>query len=557
MSRSRIFLILFGLFLAALFFINLGNYGLLEDNEARFVEVSWEMINGREPLVPKLDFITHFHKPPATFWLVGSSMKLLGTSEFAARLPIVLAAILTLVAAGYVPKQGRTKLFTVLVLACNVEFWLLSRTVLTDMLLTLTVTTCLVSAWTVIVRQDRRASILFWISLGLSTLVKGPIGLAIVGLTLLSFRISTGPVSWRRFKPQVGVPVFLLLTLPWYLYVCGRFPNLFGYLAGFQTVERFATEVHGRGGPLWFFVPVIVVGFLPWTTLLPQSLVRALRERSPLDCFLLSWLLPSLLLFSLSGSKLPTYILPLFPALALLIARYWESTEFSKLSAATLNGFCLTLGLSVIIFSVTGLTPELQGARTSITGAGIMLVGAGIAGLYFNQKQESRHSAVATGVGFGCFLMALSFGLHSVDNTYSAREFSYHIKTHLQQDTVVGEYSEQLCGLPYYLRRRIVQVAFPRETLFEEDDGYKSYLFDDIEDFNRVHKGHALMVVRRSDYQEEKFPGWKVVERKRWLLLEREPLQRAKPIQQGNRPRAVDYTPMHLTQIGREPENQQ
>jgi 4-amino-4-deoxy-L-arabinose transferase-like glycosyltransferase len=512
-----------GFFLSILFFANLGNYGFLEDNEARFLEISWEMAESHDFLIPKLDFITHFHKPPATFWVVSAFLTALGMGEFAARLPVVLAALATLLLTAKVPEQKPTKLFTALVLACNTEFWLLSRTVLTDMFLTLTVTLCMVSAWTLSKEQNRVTALIFWASLGASTLVKGPVGPAIVGLALLTFQVATRLLRWRRFEPMLGIPLFLAITLPWYLLACQRYPQLFGYLAGYQTVERFSTQVHGRGGPLWFFIPVILLGFLPWSAILLQSARRAFRERTPLDLFLLSWLLAPLTLFSLSGSKLPTYILPLFPAMALLVSGYWESEELSKRSATILNLFVTTLGMIAFLFSLAELPPEIVPAQAVITASGIVLIVSGLLGFRLIRGRHFKASAVGVALGFGCFLITLSSGFGKTDRAYSARYVSSIIKPHLRADTIVAEYSDQLCGLPFYLRRRIVQVAFARETLFEVDGSYEPYLVSDLHQFHQLYGDrHALLIVRPSDYDREKLADWTIIQRGRWLVLEKE-----------------------------------
>ncbi|HIB65463.1 MAG TPA: glycosyltransferase family 39 protein [Phycisphaerales bacterium] len=525
MGRSCRFAYLFlGLFLGLLFFGNLGSYGLLEDNEARFFEIAWEMEESGNLVTPKLNFINHFHKPPATFWLVGLSLKCLGATEGAGRLPVVLAAIATVALTSFFLPQGEQRVFLVLVLACNLEFWLLSRTVLTDMFLTLSVTACMLAAYRLIQAEDRKASALFWISLGFSTLVKGPVGPAIVFLALLSFHLTSQRLPWRRWSPVKGVLLFSVVALPWYLLVCSEYSGLLEYFAGYQTVERLATTVHGRAGPVWFFLPVVLIGFLPWSPALPASLRLAVKRSSTLDRFLLSWLVPSFLLFSLSGSKLPTYILPLFPALALLVASHWGDQVFARRTAVSTVGVLGIVGLAVLGFSISGATPELKSAAGVILISSLVCLGGAILAALLLKKARVEDALEASGVAFGAFLIVLSFGLNLTDGAYSARRLATAILARADSETVIAEYADHLHGLPYYLDRRLVQVSYPRETQFEEAGAVDGFLYSNLQEFLAAQgEKPIILVLRRSDYSDELFSKWEKIYDGRWLVLERRP----------------------------------
>jgi 4-amino-4-deoxy-L-arabinose transferase len=291
-NREHLHLLL-GLFFGLLFFVNLGSYGLLEDNEARFLEIAWEMKESGDLVVPKLNYISHFHKPPATFWIESLSLKMLGDSEAAARLPVVLASIATVLLTSFFFTDSRKRMLVALILASNPEFWFLSRTVLTDMYLCLTVTACMVSAHVLMRKKSPATAAVFWSSAALSGLVKGPVGPIIVALALVSLhlwnKLSGRPnVPWKNWMGLRGLALFCLISLPWYIAVCLRFPHLLNYFVEYQIVQRVATEVHGRGGPPWFYVPVILVGFLPWSLALPQALFHAIRKADLLDRFLVA-----------------------------------------------------------------------------------------------------------------------------------------------------------------------------------------------------------------------------------------------------------------------------
>lgn len=513
-----------GLFIAMLFFTNLGSYGLLEDNEARFFEIAWEMEESGDLLTPRLNFINHFHKPPATFWLVGLSLKCLGPSEGAGRLPVVLAALATVaLTALFLPSKQRP--FTILVLSCNLQFWLLSRTVLTDMFLTLSVTACLLAAFKLSQEPLRWARWMFWSSLGFSVLVKGPVGPAIVGLTLMAYHLTTRKLIWRNWQPAKGSLIFSAVSLPWFLWACSHYPGLFSYLAGYQTLERVGTTVHGREGPIWFFLPVVLIGFLPWSLLLPGCIARAYKRSEPLDRFLLCWLTPSFLLFSLSGSKLPTYILPLFPALALLVASQVKQPSFAKTGVRVLVAVLVVLGMGSLAFIWTGLTPETVAAKSVILLSSVVCLTGALSDLVLLKMKKAKYALCLSAFTFGTFMVVLSFGFPLTERAYSSRHLGDFLANRLTSKTVVAEYADHLHGLPYYLGRRMIQISYPRETQFETDEEARDFLFPTLEEFlsNQPTDAPILLIVRRSDYSEAKFPDWQQVYSGKWLVLERRP----------------------------------
>lgn len=516
------------LFLGVLFFVNLGSYGLLEDNEARFFEISWEMEKSGDLLTPRLNFINHFHKPPATFWLVGLSLKWFGETEAAGRLPVVLAALATVALSVLFLPPGEGRLFTGLLLSCNLEFWLLSRTVLTDMFLTLSVTACLLAAFQLLSQRESWAFWLFWLSLGFSALVKGPVGPAIVALTLLSFHVTSQKLPWRRWAPAKGLLVFAGVTVPWYLLVFSKHPGLLEYLADYQTVQRVASTAHGREGPLWFFLPVLLVGFLPWSPLLPSSIVSAWKRRHGLDRFLLCWLIPSFLLFSLSGSKLPTYILPLFPALALLVASNLGERDFIRSAAKSVAFVLLILGFGSLGFVQAGLPSDLVSAKTVIILGALVCLAGSVISFAFLRLKKPAPALVSCGIFFGTFLITLSYGLKLSEDAYSARHLAQTIQANSNVHTVVAEYADHLHSLPYYLKRRVIQVSYPRETQFEENGAVDGFLYPTLEGFlsHQPEEVQILMVLRPSDYKEQLFPEWQMIYQGRWLVLERRPLRK-------------------------------
>ncbi len=523
--------------------LGLGSYGLLEDNEARFFEISWEMAQSHDWVTPHLNFIEHFHKPPGTFWLVASSLRLFGPSEWAGRLPVALAGLLTIgLTFHWMTRTGGQRLAVraVLVLLTSVEFWFLSRLVLTDMFLTLTVTSAFYWAWRARSSAPTQAAnpqtsprastawLPFWLSLAAGFLVKGPIGLAIVMPVLFLHHLTSPQQKWN-LRPTLGLPLFLLLALPWYVLVCLQNDGLLAYFLRFQTAQRMLTTVHGRPGPWWFYLPVLLAGFFPWSTGLAYSLREAWYRRDDLDRLLLLWVVVPLLFFSCAGSKLPTYLLPIFPALAMLTARAsGQSPEARRLSSIAL-GTQAALGLALALYLAHGAAAELQPATGQLQALATLLILS--PALAFHHRRGASDDAwfAWPALTFAGGLLLLAGALGPCDRAYSARELARTVIAQQPQPGDLVEIADHLHGLPYYLDQRLVQVAFPRETQFEENTDYQRYLYPDLASYlaSRKPSPTTLIVMRRSDYETYANRSWTHWNIGPWILLR--PFSQAAP----------------------------
>ncbi len=315
-------------FTVAALFIFLGTRGLNEPDEGRYAEIGREMAASGDWLVPHLNGFEHFQKPPLLYWLTATSVRLLGANEWAARLPSALAALGTALLVFAMGKKwlGRERASAaVLVLVSSVEFFLLARVLTPDMLLTFWITAAMAA---LVFRRDW----LFFVCLGLGFLTKGPMALVVpisaaLGWQLFATREEKLRLPWVR-----GLTLTLGIGLSWFIALSLWRGELLDYFLRYELVERFASKAHGRSKPFWFFLPVLLGGFLPWTFFVLRAVLPAWRRwrahgLTATHGLLLGWTLPPLVILSLSGSKLPTYILPLFPALALVVAARLRAPE--------------------------------------------------------------------------------------------------------------------------------------------------------------------------------------------------------------------------------------
>lgn len=510
-------------FCALLFLYALGSHGLLEDNEARFFEISWEMERSGNWLVPHLNFIPHFHKPPGTFWLVGASLRLFGESEAAGRLPVALSALFCLgLLYRWALQEGDETLAAraVLILATSLQFWFMARMVLTDMFLAVSVTIAMYFAWRS--RQTGRSTDAFgfWTAVAASTLFKGPVGLVVVFPVLgLTKWLDPEKKSWN-LRSQVGLPWFLLLSLPWYLAVCYQFDGLWQYFLGFQTAQRMLTTVHGRPGAWWFYAPALLAGLFPWSASLVLGVTKAIRSREVFDRFLLLWIAFPLLFFSLAGSKLPTYLLPIYPALALLLARAGrDATTLKKMAlytAASLAAFGSAIGL----YLSAGAAPALIPAAKDLELVAALCLSSSIALWWRRHSTTPGGTFLVVTLTFASCLMLLTSAVGRCDQAFSARRLASEL-AEWSSKTAIVEVSDHLHGLPYYLHRRLIQVDYPRETQFSKLTDYQDFLFRSLEEYrsNAAPSPSPIYILRSSDYASERYPGYRAKKRGPWTVL--------------------------------------
>src|SRR5208283_663 len=210
-----------------------------------------------------------------------------------------------------------------------------------------------------------------WAALALATLSKGLIGIVLPGAALFVYTLLESDLSlWRRLHLLSGAFVFAVLAVPWFAVVSARNPEFFDFFFIHEHFTRFLTTEHRRTGAWWYFVPVLIGGVLPWLSVFAWSAYRAWRDaptvadRFSWRRFALLWALVIFLFFSASGSKLPSYILPIFPALALVIG--WQLLTLSTATLARLTlplvvtGGLITL---VVLFGYVTIATHFADAR--------------------------------------------------------------------------------------------------------------------------------------------------------------------------------------------------
>ena len=324
LNEPLIFLLL-GITCYVFFFHGLGSVGLLGPDEPRYAAVAREMYQTGDWITPRLHGMAWFEKPILWYWSAALSFTIFGVTEFAARLPSALSAtasvFLTYIVCRRLWGQG-VAIASSLILASSVGYFSFSRAASMDMLLTSCLTIsllCFMMGHNRTTLDRRWWFVGFYAFVGLGILAKGPVALVLPVLSLLGYLLLRG----RRDEWKEWYPHYILITLaiaaPWYIAVIRA--NGFEFVQVFfinQNFERFTSTVHGHKRPFYFYIPDLMMLAFPWTFMIIPGLRRVFDRN---DRILLWFAIVPVVFFSLSGSKLPGYVLPSVPPLTLLCAR--------------------------------------------------------------------------------------------------------------------------------------------------------------------------------------------------------------------------------------------
>ena len=358
---------------ALLWFVPLNTPHLFDPDEGRYAEIPREMVQSGDWVTPRLDGIKYFEKPALQYWATASAYAVFGEHVWTARLWSALCGFLGLLLIYALARRlyGREAAGCATLVQASALLYLgLARVTTLDMSLcfglqlALTALLLLVRAGSGDAPPDaagRAAPWLLGVGVALAVLSKGLIGILVPGVTAALYMLACR--DWMlplRARVWWTLAALALLALPWFVLVSARNPGFAEFFFVVQHFQRYLSVAgFNRYQPAWFFVPVLLLGLLPWTTLLPGSLARALRaaragERA--SALLLIWAAFVFLFFSISQSKLVPYILPLVPALALLTGR-----ALAEMPARTLaRHLCVTavfcLALAILATAAAGAT---------------------------------------------------------------------------------------------------------------------------------------------------------------------------------------------------------
>ncbi len=452
-------------------FFGIGGVPLLDPDEPVYAETAREMLQTGDFLSPRIFGEYWYDKPPMYYWLVAAAFKVFGCSEFAARFPAALMGALT----AFMLYFSVTKLFneragfwSSLILTSCIQFFYLSKAAVTDTSLLFFMTGALLSFL-------HKKYWLMYVCMGLATLVKGPIGIVFPGIIIFLYLLFMGQLR-EIFRMHVlrGLLVYLLVAGPWYylMYTVHGIEFINTFL-GFHNVTRFTTPEHASRVTFWYYFPVVILGLFPWTGLLVQSIKASISDSRIDDMRLLVfmhvWWVFVFIFFTVCKTKLVSYILPMFPALAIIIG--WNISRMIQKMRHNTTFYSWIAG-SGILFLLLGIgwivggqqLPELVFGGM-VLGVLTLLLGAAVVFTlwYYRDIQLAAWLHVMIGVVTMC--VAFAFLLPEVADRFSVKTISAEYQQQCEQETVIYVDKFLRPGFMYYAGKPGVEMV-PRTDAF-------------------------------------------------------------------------------------------
>ena len=329
-----------GVFCAFFFFYGLAAFGLVGADETRYAQIAREMLARHDWVSPTLYGRVWLEKPVLYYWSAMLSYRFFGVSDWSARLPVAAFATLMVAAIYIFMRRFRpgAQLHAALI-ACSIAATVaFARAGSTDMPLAACFTVGLLAWLAWFQTQEKKWLLVFYFFMAAGMLAKGPVAPLLAGLIIVCFALLRRDVRVvLRTLWVPGILLFLLVAVPWYVLVQLRNPQFFTEFILRQNLARFRTNLYHHEEPFWYYIPVLLLGLLPWTvfslaawakiawTFFPKGpTVKGEDAADDLEKFLAIWAALPVLFFSLSQSKLPGYILPAIPAWSLLTVLYFE-----------------------------------------------------------------------------------------------------------------------------------------------------------------------------------------------------------------------------------------
>ncbi len=490
-DRNLIFIL--ACLFALAWFSNIGYRKLVKADEGRYAEIPREMVASGDWLTPRLNGFKYFEKPALQYWATAAAFTIFGQNEWAARLWTALTGFFGVLLVCYAgnrvfdsapiavrgPPGIQVGLTAAIVLGSSAIYAFTGHMLTLDMGVSFFMSAAVLA---VVMAQrddaeesDRRNWMLAgWAAMALAVLSKGLIGIvlpcaAVAGYILLQR-------DWRmlrRLHLLAGGALFLAIAAPWFIAVSLANDEFFRFFFIHEHFERFLTKGHGRYQPAWYFIPVIAIGATPW---LPAFLAgywnawkAAPDKRFQATRLLAIWCAVVFVFFSASGSKLGSYILPLFPAAALLTAlQLIKASRAGQIAQALLAA---ALGIAVWVsasqltrFAEPVLPAELLALYipwVAASGATLAIAGGAAALLAWTARPLYSIAVLAVG-GLGFTQLAIT-GHETLSPLYSAYHIAEKIKPRLKLDTPVYTVNTFDHTLPFYLGRTVTMVGYKDE----------------------------------------------------------------------------------------------
>jgi 4-amino-4-deoxy-L-arabinose transferase-like glycosyltransferase len=465
-----------------IWFSFLGYRDLVEPDEGRYAEIPREMVGSGDWLTPRLNGYKYFEKPALQYWATAISYTLFGESNATARLWVAVIGFVGALCAWFINARlfgTRAGFLAFLVLTSMLFYVALGHLLTLDMSVSVFM---FLGIGALLVAQSRRGEptqvrrwmLIGWGMLGCATLSKGLMGIVLPGGAVLLYMLWQR--DWallRHLHLGTGLLTFLAVTAPWFIVVSIANPEFAQFFFIHEHFARYSTDVHGHAQPFWFFLPVLAGGVLPWLGGLVRALLRPGFHWWPepgqgFDPMRLLWTYVAFIFvfFSLSQSKLHAYILPMFPALALIIGRQLaeHASVRVEILGMALGGVLALSAAALLHLGASQNTPVevLHNYQPWLIAAGLLLLGGALAA-YGMARKKRVYALTAVALLSLLAFQTASLGYQSINQTRSSRELANAIRPLLNPDSPVFSVQGYPQSLPFYLGKTLTLVRYEGE----------------------------------------------------------------------------------------------
>lgn len=498
--------------------VGLSSWGLTESSEARYAEISREMVVSGDYVHPRLLEIQHYHKPPLTYWITAAGYKFFGINEFGARFFLQVSLIIQLLFVFKISlllfKSEKIAFSSAIIYFSFPLVLIATRNLTTDAYL---VTLILGSIYSWLVYKKKGKKLFLYVCyflLGIGFLNKGPVSILPVLVFVATWKFIFKEKWSIKNHHILGIIIFALVSASWFIIVIREMPGLWDYFFLKHTVDRaVSAEVFHREQPFWYFLALAPLVGLPWFVysfilFIKRNNIRDSGEKKKIN--MLAWTVTILfLLFSSFSSKLIPYILPVFPLIAIIGAYFLETTSTKIIrSFNTVYLIIITLWtISLIVLSQF----DLINLNLSVQLFLVLLAAGSI--VYSRKYSTSEKSRLLGLTNFFAVYIIAAFALLGHQNPFlinSTKQLIFGLKERGLADAKnIIIYDQSLSSAPFYLNRPTTSVYYQnnkirREVQFERDSTYRKYYLDinDLEDSLKFGKmlryGNNVFILKKN-----------------------------------------------------------
>ena len=524
-------ILLLAIIYGLLWFGTLNYRHLIPSDEGRYAEIAREMLVTGDWVTPRYNGYKYFEKPPLQAWATATAFQVFGIGDWQARLWTALTGFLTILLVGFTGARiynARAGWLAAVVLSSS-PMWVISGHFNSlDMGLSAFLVAALCSLLLAQTSHNKNSCRNWmwacWAFMALATLSKGVIGAAIPAMVFIAYSISTWDWKiWTRLRLFSGTILFLTITAPWFILVAQRNPEFLEFFFIHEHLQRFTQDAHSRTGPIYYFVPLLLIGLLPWFLQIPGAIAQAWNERRrefSAGWLLVCWFVIIFAFFSVSRSKLPGYIIPVFPALALLIGNRLDrllghtNTMAFAWKLQTI-GFAIFACVGFFFLDAIGKQArpdeiEAYALYTYWVISALMVLVIFSAYAAWQSKRNGIQSIVSFACGFFLCAIIAGTGHETLGRAVSGIDLVERVKASIPEK--VNFYSVRLLDhtVPFYLGRTMIMVESPDELEFgvnQEPDRWMPTLEAFINRWQEDQTAYALMVPEQFDaLKAQNFP---------------------------------------------------